>query len=716
MAPLVACDDGEAAVDDATLEDATVAPDQGNETGLDAQPDAAPRDAAAPDLGPDAADLALDAEPDAAAVDATPPDAEAPDAEPPPVAATRLDLASARIEGTFERLADGALLLDPGAQVVFAAVPPGEHPAPALFLDAAAWRLEDTAVRVRWGGGAAEQVVEGHTAHDAMARFEPLRADAPFDGFGVGARAPVLRLRPPPDAAELRIEVLGGGLRLYGVALGHPALPPQDRPAPPTPDSAEATAGATELTPTPCAEPDCDDGAALTALLAEAPEGPLVVRLGDAPYTLRTPWTIRRPGVTIIGGAGELGWDPVNDAQNAAVDVRGGGPTGPEYGMVGAVTADARVIQVFAPADFAPTYLRLTSDPYGEIAEGCINGRDREYPIRHVTHLARVLSAVPAAPQGEREVLTVTLDRGIGIDLPEASAPRVQAVDLLADFAAVDLRLRANCPETVGAEGYAAAACTNRNVLDDDGLALRWTRNAHLLRTSVTAFGAFGHRVDQALETWIEGLQSADCANFGDGGRGYGLHLIGANRSWVHAAHTRRTRHGLVVDFGSSDSQLLGADLARSSSYAVDIHGEASRDTLVRDNLIVAVGSGIVAGGGGNMEHCDDGPRHHVLSNTLTDASRALVAADATGAVYFEGNHISGGLSALSVLTDAGPVWALGNRIEGTRAAPFVVVGAGPLHADRNLFVDRCDRAAALLESQADITWGADNRYCPPAE
>ena len=128
---------------------------------------------------------------------------------------------------------------------------------------------------------------------------------------------------------------------------------------------------------------------------------------------------------------------------------------------------------------------------------------------------------------------------------------------------------------------------------------------------------------------------------YGSGGQGYGVHLIGASRSLILNLEVEQARHGVVVDFGSSDSQIIGGHFTQMNQALLDIHGEASRDTLIRGASMSNSNIGVIIGGGGRTVHCNDGPRHHVPIKRDQRLWNGGFCLDYTAQSYIRSNTLS---------------------------------------------------------------------------
>ncbi|MCB9539070.1 MAG: hypothetical protein H6704_22810 [Myxococcales bacterium] len=673
-----ACDDGgaapprDAAPVDAGAVDAAVDLGGVDARGDDAAP-AARLDAAAVDAAVDAAaDPMADAAPDAMA-DAAPP------FEP------------------VELPLDAPRRLAPDAPLAFDLEL--DRPA-ALQLDVVLWRVEEGRLRITWQGATADAQVLGDGAGGLRAVTVPLRARGSADPRPPGA----LRLRP--GAGTLRVAVAAGGLVVRGARLV--GLDAVDPPPPPAPPAAEGEV----VLAAPCAEAGCDDAAALGALVEAAPPGPLVLRLAEGTYTLRSPLVVRRDDVAIVGdGVVVLRWAPTVDAQ-AAVTFAGGGPAGPPV-SVGAVTAGQRVFVVNAPDGWAPAFVRIEADDFGPVPAPCLNGRDVERANRHLGQWARV-EGLRATSAG----LEVTVDRGMQLDVPADANPRLQGGALLAGARIEGVVLEADCPAAADDQRFRRADCATPAVGEDDGVALRYTVGARVVDVRLRWFGRFAVRVDNALETFVDGGGMDHPADFGEGGRGYGVHTIRATRTRVHGFDVEHARHGVVIDFGSAETQVVGCDLRDMNQALVDVHGEASRDTLVWGNTLADAPSGVLVGGGGVDVHCNDGPRHHVLFNDIRDTPLASVGLlKAAREVDVIGNTLGVALNHVNVALGSGDVRVHRNRLQGARSASVLVISgevpAGPVSVTDNLFVDACRADRAFSGQLGAVIDSAGNALCP---
>ncbi|MCB9553841.1 MAG: right-handed parallel beta-helix repeat-containing protein [Myxococcales bacterium] len=734
LAGLIGCDDEPAGtVDDATpLLPADAAIDGADTGGVDAATqDGGARDGGGDDAALDDAGADLDATADdAAAIDAgddAAPDAE-PDAEPDatlePDAAPReaapamaLSLDDAVVDGSATRL-DRGLLLDPGARVSWTIADPGAlavAPAVQLAVAAEIWRVEDGAFTVEWNGSARPVEVRGDADGGAAIATLPY-ADWTAPVFGPAAGPPAVDLPTAPGAWTLTLTATGGSVELRELWLVDPLGPLPEaapRPAPPAP--------VTVLEPLPCEPPaggTCDDAALLTAAIQAAPPGPLTVRLAPATYTLRTPLRVARDDVR-LEGAGDttvLFWDPAGGG-GPAIRFGGAGLVNAEAAaVVGPLDGASRFYRVEVPAEWAPERLWVTADDFGDIPPVCLNGRDVERYQRHIGRMVRVLG-IERDPEGPGAVVEV--DRPLNLDVPPEANPRLVPVRATRGGGVFALHLEANCPEAGAVANFTQAACTNAAVIGHNGLFFEWADGAVGEAVSSRAFGKFSVVVQHSVDVRLYGCSMDHPAAYGDGGEGYGVHLIFTGRTLVRDERVEVARHGVVVDFGSTDAQVIDGFFRTMSQALVDVHGEASYDTLVRGCDMAGSTLGVIVGGGGREVHCNDGPRHHVEHNTIAEAGLAAVSiSDYTQGVYVRGNVLTTSATGVTAAFGAREILVEHNVFGPVTLGltPVMTINAdtGALTARRNLFEVACSPQAAgsgLLFAEAPLL--EDNVYCP---
>jgi len=133
-------------------------------------------------------------------------------------------------------------------------------------------------------------------------------------------------------------------------------------------------------------------------------------------------------------------------------------------------------------------------------------------------------------------------------------------------------------------------------------------------------------------------------------------------------------RHGVVVDFGSSDSQIIDGVFSEMDQALLDVHGEASRDTLIKGNTLQSGRIGVIVGGGGRAVHCNDGPRHHVIHNRFSDLSTAGVSvSDYTPETFVRSNRFMDNSTHLLVTFGARDVLFEQNQVGVAAVTPITV-------------------------------------------
>ena len=665
---------------------------------------------------PPAPDAALPPVPDAALpppppdatlppppADAEPPDAASPDAAPPPpfIAPIDLPLDTGVLGGTGPNATvDGTLRLFPGAEIALSLpplppdVPADGHTPVVLQILASVWRVED-----------GEIVVNGVPAlfqGDADAKW--LTVSEPWT---VAANTPHrFDLQALAADGSVRITVPHGVLALGAARLADPRDVTPVAPAPP-PVVENAVVSVVA-----CNVPGCDDTPAIrnAVILAGSAPGGGMVGLPSPRYTLHSPLIIDGDHIHLAGVPGTtLFWDPQAPytGEQSALTFTGGGISGPDVPLGQDYVAGT----VMLPAGALPpdtTYIELTADDFGDIPAACLHGRDVEHFSRHHTHMARVLSW----PDPQH----ILIDRPLSEDWPLAANPRMHPVRLLTGAHASELTLVANCPYALDHTTVAPVDCDNPEVVDDNGVVVRWTYGAQVEHITTRGFGKFSVLVEQALESHLADNAMDHPSAYGDGGRGYGVHMVRASRSIVRREHIDTCRHGAVVAFGASDSQILDGVMTNAMLSTIEVHGEASRDTLIRGNRVTGGRQGVAIGGGGVAEHCNDGPRHHVHHNDLRGALvQETHVSVATRGVDFTDNDLSDSITLMSVTLAAGDVTARWNRF-GASAAPPVYLDAdcNGVNLYGNVFQTVCDEAGVVLPGAADgaVTFG-ENSYCP---
>jgi hypothetical protein len=629
---------------------------------------------------------------------------EMPDAGPllPPI---RLRASEATATGRHTPLSDARVILDPNGQLEWR-YPPNMGGERVIIFQAVIWRLED---------GLMEIQVDDET-HPAMVRGDgtgrPAVAQLPDDawtleGAGVDAEVPPVYVTLNDAGGRIMLRAVGGSVVIDGIHLrdGRDTEVAHSHPEPWTPTDT--------LQYAPCEDPGCDDGVELTRLIAESPVERLQIDLVGARYHLRTSIRIERSWVRLKGpqtaSQTVLFWDPLmGSGRRGAVEAFGPGLVGQPLTLRAELARGERrfIVEGDVPPDLR--WVRITTDDFGDVPPVCVNGRDVERYHRHQRQLARVLSV-----DGQN----IVLDRPVALDAPIAANPRLIPAELLEGVEVINLRIEANCPEAIR-DSFDEAACTNTEVLDDDGVMMVWTLQGRLDRVSGQGFGKFTIQATDALETLITDCEMSYPAAYGSGGQGYGVHLIGASRSLVIGERVNHARHGVVVDFGSSDSQVLDSEMSDMNQALVDVHGESSRDTLIRGNTLTGATVGVTVGGGGRAVHCNDEPRHHIERNRITDCSLAGVSvADYTREVTVRFNQMDDCSTFVSATFGARDIDVERNVFGDAAITPITVAltDSGGVRVTRNVFEATCgpeDAFLALGDAEPPVL--RDNQFsCP---
>jgi len=171
------------------------------------------------------------------------------------------------------------------------------------------------------------------------------------------------------------------------------------------------------------------------------------------------------------------------------------------------------------------------------------------------------------------------------------------------------------------------------------------------------------------------------------------------------------------VDFGSSDAQVLDGRFSDMNQALIDVHGESSWDTLIRDNEGADSNLGVIVGGGGREVHCNDGPRHHVQFNTMHESTiSALSVSDHTPEVYALGNDLDASTVLFTAAFGARDVVVERNDFGDAPSGAVVAVApdTGPLVVRRNRFRSHCTPETAVLALGVDAPLQEANTYCEP--
>ena len=525
-----------------------------------------------------------------------------------------------------------------------------------------------------------------------------------LNGYGTNTRLGV-RLFPAseePWRLAFRASIPGRPV-IEAIRIVDPREPLPDDPEP-TPQRAAIVGVA------PCGA-DCDDAATILAAITEAAAGPIEVRL-DGVYTLRTSLVIRRPWVHLTGGT--VVWDPAQDQSwDQAIRFTGGGPLGEPLPMRrGGEWSNEFHLE--APEGWSPGYVLYEDDDYGEVPPPCANGRDVERLVRHIHQLLRVRSLERV---GDTTQLTTDGRVFLGYSEGDGGNPRLTDVDLLEGARVSDLHLVAACPEALEHDAFGSPDCTNPGVVDDRGIVFAWTVGARADRVSTQAFGKEAIVVERALETRVVDCQMDHPARYGSGGQGYGVHTLWASRTLIRGQRVEHARHGVVVDFGSSETQILDGHFSDMNQALIDVHGEASRDTLIRGNTLRNGQQGVIVGGGGHEVHCNDGPHHYIQYNSIEDCRLAGISvSDYTRRVYAWFNDVRDGAVHVAAAFGAGDVTVYRNRFGPSSALAINLLGENTSEVSirENLFETVCDEeSAVLVAAGAEAPELNDNVWCP---
>jgi hypothetical protein len=636
--------------------------------------------------------------------------ASKPDAFTPPTApGLALSLAAAEIIGSHSWLQDGGLLLDRQSVIRWRVDPQtlGQWRW-SVRVKAKVWRYEDGQLSIGFDG----VLLSGHLHGDGRGRSSWVRM--PYDAWD--SYQPQISL---PDILhwsgdELRetfsMRAETGGLIVYGVALGDARSPIENEA--PIPDVAEQ-----QMDFSACDEPECDDGARLSQIIANADDSPLRIRLISSSYTARTSVVIRRSNVQVVGPveteAPLWRWQPMaGSGQRSSFEFRGAGVGGADQmPTVESVTSGQRRFLVSGAVPPDLKWVRLTADDFGDIPPVCLGGRDVERFHRHQRQLFRVLET-QVQPTG----VLMVLDRAVHLDIPLSANPRFTPTQLLVGVEIRNIALLAECPEALGV-ALRDPVCTNPEVVDDGGVLSLFTDGVLIERVNAQGFGKFTIEIRDSLANRVSNCGMDHPAAYGGGGQGYGVHLIGASRTVVHGQSVSVARHGVVVDFGSSDSQILDSTFSNMNQALIDVHGEASRDTLIRGNNLSQSNLGIIVGGGGRAVHCNDEPRHHILGNTISDCSIAAVSvSDYTRTVYVRSNELARNSTHVLGTFGAHDIQVERNHFREAGITPVTLAleDSRDLRVRRNVFVDVCDQADAFLAlGGAEVPTFQGNWFCP---
>jgi hypothetical protein len=535
-----------------------------------------------------------------------------------------LALAAARVTGGEP--AGDCVQLRTGGTLTWEAPPVAGLRAAGLDLEASSWRpgarlarLGQTPVRLHHLWGLVRRVAATDTSPSSDA------------GYGVDYRPQRALVEVSPEQ-PLSFTVTADTL-VCVVHLVPPATPIPEPLGPPE----RGLLPETTLEVAPCGDA-CDDGQAITQAIAQS-EGPTTIALSAGTYVLRTPIRIRRSDVALVGAGAQrttLVYDPeVANNWGAAIEV-----TGPNPDAAHPVTIDLDAhshvlrtddVEPFLGARFA----YVTAQDYGEVPDLCLGGRDVERQFRHHHFLSRIVGA---------EDGDIELSRSLPYALPAEAAPTVAPARLLEGVSIADVRVEGACPEAAEIPEHTqrAADCANPHIVGVSAIRLRWAYQAEVRDVEARYLGRFGVDTTLTLEARVIGGGLTLPADYGSGGAGYGVHAIRASRTLVYGYTVQQARHAVVADFGSTETQVIAGNFTACTLAAIDIHGEASYDTLALGNEVRRSNGSVIVGGGGREVHCNDGPGHQFIGNLMESGGIINVqVTDYTSDVTFHHNTIT---------------------------------------------------------------------------
>ena len=620
------------------------------------------------------------------------------------------------VSGSHSILEDG-VLLDAGASIRWA-IDDAQIPLGALLsisLKGQVWRVEDGRVQISsnldqdfyqiWGNGLFEIAPVRH-------RYEDWNGNT----YGVEALPPLLSWPISETLSYIEITSINGGLTigdlyLHGTHAEDLAIQNE------SPDAVSADQNLEYISCLPAE--DCDDGAGLNALIAQVTEQAtgrsIDIRLPSEQYFAQSPVLINRSDLSITGTHASSPpiwkWSPYpNSGQTWPFIFRGAGSVGPALRLMSGIEYGQRNIRLNQVLDEQPTWLRLSADDFGEVPNICINGRDVERRNRHQRQLFKVLEM--SSDDGHT---LITLDRPIFVSIPEDATPTLTPVSLLSANQISRMNIQADCLASQS-DRFAEANCQNQEVIDDGAVLSLYTDGLKMKALSATGFGKFTYEIRDSVHNVVENSQMHHPSAYGSGGQGYGVHLIGASRTVISHLEVNHARHGVVIDFGSSDSQVLNGIFSDMNQALLDVHGEASRDTLIRNNHLEQSSIGVIIGGGGRTVHCNDGPRHHVQLNRITECGIAVLVSDETEKTYVRSNHLCNNGTHVGSAYGAHDIQVERNQLGSTtiKAISVGFEGTRDMRVRRNLFQEQCSPDEALLQlNGAERPEFIDNIWCP---
>ena len=289
-----------------------------------------------------------------------------------------LDIQSALIDGSHSWLADGGLILDQGASLTWQ-LPDEEytHGRYSLHMDAVVWRYEDGVVEFATGMETARVIFSGDGDRRWVQGRYPYTSGLPVTMEG-DRQTDVFVIEGDNLGPSLRLQTPEGVIIIYGFELSQNEAE-ESNGTQPSDDS-------DPLVYESCrAETDCDDGAALSALISAQPDGPVHILLSSPQYHASSPVRVERSHVTIEGAGGESRvewlWDPsLGSGQRSAFHFQGPGRQGdPELSIAHSVNSGQRRVILSQPLPANTQWVQLRADDlerYHQCASGAgtLNG------------------------------------------------------------------------------------------------------------------------------------------------------------------------------------------------------------------------------------------------------------------------------------------------------------------------------------------------------
>ena len=203
---------------------------------------------------------------------------------------------------------DGGLILDQGASLTWQ-LPDEEytHGRYRLHMDAVVWRYEDGVVEFATGMETARVIFSGDGDRRWVQGRYPYTSALPVTMEG-DRQTDVFVIEGDTLGPSLRLQTPEGGIIVYGFELSQNDAE-ESNGTPPSDDSDPLVYESCRV------ETDCDDGAALSALISAQPDGPVHILLSSPQYHASSPVRVERSHVTIEGAGGgessEWLWGPL---------------------------------------------------------------------------------------------------------------------------------------------------------------------------------------------------------------------------------------------------------------------------------------------------------------------------------------------------------------------------------------------------------------------